>query len=443
MFYKCPDYSISMLSLHPQSITPILNFAGLSLTTYPGLRDGVRCDDTVYCNITSYFDGVLFAKVSSFSNYTTVESGPITYNLTYDENGNLLSGDGFNRTYNGLNQLSSIYDTSTGDLLEDFVYHPTEERVLVKRTYELGSLSEEVFYVDENFVTVSNSSGDYDYTYVIHEGQLVGQEVNGEKTFVHPDHLGSSSVVTDILGIVVEETFFQPYGSILSGGAVSRFDYEGKETSDVTGLTDFHFRQYKSDWGLFTQPDSLLPNVYDPQQLNRYAFERGNPYKYTDPDGHALPAFILLGIAITYFLILEGGAILDLGGIFLSSAMDYYVKSKKEKEDQDNLQSETDSPIFSNPYEDIVAETINQQPLFQNHYQKISDNGFNVNNQQQTQKVQEAHREGTFSYHRAERKGEIGGPAYYDKEGRFHQSTGGYYLRNPVDVRKQEKSKSK
>ncbi|MEK6939034.1 MAG: hypothetical protein AABX04_08400, partial [Nanoarchaeota archaeon] len=30
----------------------------------------------------------------------------------------------------------------------------------------------------------------------------------------------------------------------------------------------------------------LIPNVYDPKSLNRYMFERGNPYGKTDPTGH-------------------------------------------------------------------------------------------------------------------------------------------------------------
>ena len=71
-------------------------------------------------------------------------------------------------------------------------------------------------------------------------------------------------------------------------------------------IPDFHFRQYKPEYARFTQPDSLLPDVYDPQQLNKYAFERNNPYKYADEDGHlAFPLIILavIGAAAIIFTI--------------------------------------------------------------------------------------------------------------------------------------------
>ena len=42
-------------------------------------------------------------------------------------------------------------------------------------------LKETVIYVDENFVRVTNSSGSYDYTYVMHEGQRVAQEMGFER----------------------------------------------------------------------------------------------------------------------------------------------------------------------------------------------------------------------------------------------------------------------
>ena len=212
-------------------------------------------------------------------------------NLVYDDNGNLVTGDSKYRVYNSLNQLWKVYNGSddTGDLLQEYVYHPTEERILVKKTYTGGVLSETVYYVDENYVRVVNSSGSFDYTYVKHEGQLVAQKnPDGSKYFIHGDHIGSSTVVTDSSGDVVENTTYAPFGSVVSGGTASRFGYEGKEHDSVVGDTDFHFRKYKSDWGLFTQPDSLIQNVYDPQSLNRYMFERGNPYGNVDEDGHLL-----------------------------------------------------------------------------------------------------------------------------------------------------------
>ncbi|MDP3800264.1 MAG: hypothetical protein Q8Q90_02460 [bacterium] len=40
-------------------------------------------------------------------------------------------------------------------------------------------------------------------------------------------------------------------------------------------------------FAMFTQPDRTLPDIYDPQQLNRYAYAQNNPYNYVDPDGKA------------------------------------------------------------------------------------------------------------------------------------------------------------
>jgi len=50
-------------------------------------------------------------------------------NLVYDKNGNLVSGDGSYRIYNSLNQLWKIHNgtSEARRLLEEFIYHPTEE----------------------------------------------------------------------------------------------------------------------------------------------------------------------------------------------------------------------------------------------------------------------------------------------------------------------------
>jgi hypothetical protein len=35
----------------------------------------------------------------------------------------------------------------------------------------------------------------------------------------------------------------------------------------------------------FAQPDSLVPDWANPQDLNRYSYGRNNPLRYTDPTG--------------------------------------------------------------------------------------------------------------------------------------------------------------
>ncbi len=102
--------------------------------------------------------------------------------------------------YNSLNQLAEIRNGSSSDgtLLEDYVYHPTEERIYAKHVYEAGAVKETISYPTKTFVRVENSSGTYDYTYVRHEGQLVAQlNPDGTKLFMHGDAEGSTSVLTD------------------------------------------------------------------------------------------------------------------------------------------------------------------------------------------------------------------------------------------------------
>ncbi len=38
----------------------------------------------------------------------------------------------------------------------------------------------------------------------------------------------------------------------------------------------------------FISPDPIIPDLCDPQMLNRYAYARNNPLKYTDPNGHTI-----------------------------------------------------------------------------------------------------------------------------------------------------------
>jgi RHS repeat-associated protein len=52
------------------------------------------------------------------------------------------------------------------------------------------------------------------------------------------------------------------------------------------GIMDYKTRFFSPYLNQFTQPDTIVPNLYDPQSLNRYSYVRNNPIRYSDPTGH-------------------------------------------------------------------------------------------------------------------------------------------------------------
>lgn len=214
-----------------------------------------------------------------------------TISPQWDLAGNLITDGTTFREYNSLNQLVRIRNgtNSSSPVLQEFIHDSDHEKILMKQTFfSNGSVKETVYYVSENYVKISNQSGDFDYLYVRDEdGNVIAQKnPDGSKYFMHKDNIGSTGAVTNESGDVLEQTVYSPLGDIVSGGEVSRFSYESKEFDSVVGDFDFHFRKYKSDWGIFAQPDDRISNVYDPQNLNRYMFERGNSYRFVDENGH-------------------------------------------------------------------------------------------------------------------------------------------------------------
>ena len=59
--------------------------------------------------------------------------------------------------------------------MEDFTWHPTEERILIKDIFENGVFNYSVYYVSDEFIRIENSSGNYTEKYVYQDGVLVAQ----------------------------------------------------------------------------------------------------------------------------------------------------------------------------------------------------------------------------------------------------------------------------
>lgn len=96
---------------------------------------------------------------------------------TYDNNGNLITDGKYYREYNGLNQFVRIRlgNTSTSPVLEEYKWHPIEERIVIKRIFSNGVYNYIVYYPNENFIQIVNSSGTFTEKYVYHDGVLVAQ----------------------------------------------------------------------------------------------------------------------------------------------------------------------------------------------------------------------------------------------------------------------------
>ncbi len=126
----------------------------------------------------------------------------------------------------------------------------------------MGRRKKLILRCDKSFIRVINSSGTFDSIFYYDEKDLVGRkDPDGKKYFYHPDHLGSTAIITNESGALVEETTYEPFGEVFSGGS-DRFLFTGKELDPGTGLEYYGARYYDpAKASQFVQPDTMLPNV--------------------------------------------------------------------------------------------------------------------------------------------------------------------------------------
>ena len=153
--------------------------------------------------------------------------------------------------------------------------------------------------------------------------RIAQREAGGAVFYYFADHLGSSRVVTDATGTILDDSDYYPFGGerAVASGSGNTYKFTGKERDPESSLDYFVARYYSSGYGRFLSPDEFtggpvdafsssdplppgaLPyaDITNPQSLNKYTYTFNNPLKYTDPDGHLVEtlwdaANVVLGV---------------------------------------------------------------------------------------------------------------------------------------------------
>ncbi len=174
-------------------------------------------------------------------------------------------------------------DTCASGSTACFVYNALGQRV-EKQT---GSS-----YVEYAYDAFGNMAATHNRTTITQRiyylgGRPFAKHANGQTYFMHPNHLGSTTFVTDHAGATIQKTMYHPFGQVWqSGGTAQDSRFASMDPRDAeTGNNPTLFRMQNPRLFRWLSPDPLAGDILDPQSLNRYAYVMNNPTNLIDPLG--------------------------------------------------------------------------------------------------------------------------------------------------------------
>ena len=105
--------------------------------------------------------------------------------------------------------------------------------------------------------------------------------------YYHPNHLGSTSFVTDQNQNITQGFLYAPFGEITTeyninfgNNVIPKYSFNAKELDEETGMYYYEARYYKPP--VFTSRDPMFEKYF---WMTPYAYCANNPVKYVDPSG--------------------------------------------------------------------------------------------------------------------------------------------------------------
>ena len=196
----------------------------------------------------------------------------------YDAAGNMTASSGVSFSYNAENQLTSTAGVT-------YTYDGDGKRIEKNNgtLYWYGGGSDPI--------AESNLTGGNMDEYIFFGGKRIAhRRSTGEIDYYAADHLGTSRIVVNSTGTILDDSDFYPFGGerpAIPPTSGNTFKFTSKERDTESGLDNFGARYDSSTMGRFMSPDSFFKDshVGDPQSWNEYAYARNNPLRYVDPTG--------------------------------------------------------------------------------------------------------------------------------------------------------------
>jgi RHS repeat-associated protein len=202
-------------------------------------------------------------------------------NYAYDRCGNMLVRGNQSLVYDQENRLIAVV---ASNLVTTFGYDEGGARL-----WKQGPTNTLQVWIDGNY-----EEKDGKILYHISAGDRVVCTFDASNTvfeYYHPDHLHSAEILSDNAGNLYQHYEYSAYGQSRYTLSSAAFPISRRYTSQVldeeTGLYFYASRYYDPQLGRFIQPDTIIPQEFNPQAYDRYAYALDNPFRFTDPSGHA------------------------------------------------------------------------------------------------------------------------------------------------------------
>ncbi len=121
----------------------------------------------------------------------------------------------------------------------------------------------------------------------------------GDTYFYHSDHLGSSSLITNKDGELVQHIQYVPFGEVFveerNATWSTPYKFNGKEQDEETGLCYYGARYYDPRTSVWLSVDPLAEKY---PNIGSYVYCADNPLNITDPDGRVLNVTTNKGVVL-------------------------------------------------------------------------------------------------------------------------------------------------